>query len=78
MAADTLDRTTDLISLDEGVRLSGLSWHTLRRRLAAHNVQVYLDPIDSRRRVFERAALDRIVQLRPARRVMPGREGEAA
>lgn len=74
----TLDRTSELVSYDEAVRITGLSWHTLRRRLASHGIQVFLDPVDSRRRVFERAALDRIVQLQPARRMMPGKEGEAA
>lgn len=73
----TVDRE-ELVSYDEAVRETGLSWHTLRRRLAANGVPVYSDPVDGRRRVFPRQALEVVVSLKEARALTPRKDGKAA
>lgn len=70
--------TDEFISYDQAVRETGLSWHTLRRRLAAAGIAVYSDPVDSRRRVFPRAALDVVVSLKQPRMLTPRKDGKAA
>jgi len=61
-----MDRSGEYLAFNEAAKLLNVSGFTLRGRIAAGELTVWVDPLDRRRRLLRRRDLDRYA--RPRRR----------
>jgi len=59
-----MDRTGEYLPLNEAAKRLGISGFTIRRRIAAGELAVWVDPLDRRRRLIRRRDLDRYAKPR--------------
>lgn len=52
-----------LITYSEALELTGLSERTFFRRLASENIPVHMDGRDRRRRLIDRADVERLIKV---------------
>jgi excisionase family DNA binding protein len=62
------DIATEFVSVSEAAARTGINPHTLDRRLAKGEIEVYRDYRDHRRRLIRVADLDRLAQPVPLNR----------
>lgn len=54
----------DLITIGEAMRRLNVSKHTIGRIVQEHNITVYGDPLDKRKRLVKPAEIERVKRLR--------------
>ena len=59
-----MDRTGEYLTLNEAAKRLGISAFTVRGRIAAGELAVWVDPLDRRRRLLRRRDLDRYARPR--------------
>ncbi len=59
-----MDQTGEFLPMNEAAKRLGISEFTIRGRIAAGELAVWVDPLDRRRRLLRRRDLDRYARPR--------------
>jgi len=62
-----VNTSTEFIQSHKAARLLGVAPRTIRERILRGEIELYIDPLDARRRLIRTADLEALKVIRPAR-----------